>query len=173
MTEAKERPNPPVRLETFEEISLRYPGLDPQAMHAYVVLRKAQTRIELALDTHLARHGLSFGRYLVLVHLMRAEGHSLTPAQLAEACGITRATITGLVDTLEKAGQVTREADPEDGRSVQVRLSISGRRFLEKMLPDHFGRLMKMMSRFTPAELKSLEKLSDKLMQGASALDQP
>ena len=166
-------PRQSVRLESFEELALRYPGLDPRAMHAWVVLRNAQARIELALDTHLARQGLSFGRYLVLVHLMRAEGHSLTPAQLADACGITRATITGLVDTLEKAGQVTREADPADRRSVQVRLTISGRRFLEKMLPDHFRRLMKIMSRFTPAELKGLEKLSDKLMLGAAVLEQP
>lgn len=173
MTEARDRPNPPVRLETFEELAQRYPGLDPQAMHAYVVLRRAQVRIELALDAHLGRQGLSFGRFLVMVNLMRAEGHSLTPAQLAELCGITRASITGLVDTLEKSAQVVREDDPADGRSVQVRLTLLGRRFLEGMLPDHFRRLMKMMSAFTPAELKTLERLSDKLMQGASALDQP
>ena len=126
MVEEKERPNPPIKLQTFEELALRYPGLDPQAMHAYVVMRKAQTRIEVALETHLARNQLSFGRYLVLVHLIRAEGYSLAPAQLAEHCGITRASITGLVDTLEKSGHVERENDPDDRRSVQVRLTLAG-----------------------------------------------
>jgi DNA-binding MarR family transcriptional regulator len=174
MVDEKEKPSaPPARLETFEEIAKRYPSLDPQAMHAYVVMRKAQARIDLALDAHLSRKGLSFGRYLVLVHLIRAEGHSLTPAQLAESCGITRATITGLVDTLEKAGQVVREEDPSDRRSLQVRLTLSGRRFLEEMLPDHFKRLMEMMSGFTPAELKTLEKFCQKLAAGAAALERP
>lgn len=172
MSDPKERPNPPVRLETFEEIAQRYPGLDPQAMHTYVVMRKAQTRIELALETHLARHGLSFGRYLVLVNLIRVEGHSATPAHLAEFCGITRATITGLVDTLEKSGHVVREEDPADRRSVQVRLTLTGRRFLEAMLPDHFARLMKMMSAFSPTELKAIERMSNRLAAGAEALEQ-
>ena len=173
MVEEKERPNPPIKLQTFEELALRYPGLDPQAMHAYVVMRKAQTRIEVSLETHLARNQLSFGRYLVLVHLIRAEGYSLAPAQLAEHCGITRASITGLVDTLEKSGHVERENDPDDRRSVQVRLTLAGRRFVEHLLPDHFARLMKMMGEFTPAELKTLEKLSDKLSRGAEALEKP
>jgi len=173
MVDEKERLSPPPKLLSFEEVALRYPGLDPQAMHAYVVMRRAQTRIEVALETHLARHQLSFGRYMVLVHLMRAEGHSLAPAQLADHCGITRASVTGLVDTLEKSGHVERETDPEDRRSVQVRLTLIGRRFLENMLPDHFARLMKMMSEFTPAELKSLEKLSEKVSRGAEALEKP
>lgn len=173
MVAPRERPHPPPKLQTFEEIAQRYPGLDPQAMHAYVVMRRAQTRVEVALETHLARHHLSFGRYLVLVHLMRAEGYSLAPAQLAEHCGITRASITGLVDTLEKAGHVERESDPEDRRSVQVRLTLVGRRFVEHMLPDHFKRLMKLMSEFSPAELETLKKLSEKLYRGAAALENP
>jgi DNA-binding MarR family transcriptional regulator len=172
MIDGTERLTPP-RLESFEDIARRYPGLDAQALHTWVVMRKAQTRIELALDTHLARHGLSFGRYLVLVNLIRAEGHSLTPAAIADLCGSTRATITGVVDTLEKAGFVKREEDPADRRSLQVRLTLTGRRFLEQMLPDHFARLMKVMSAFTPAELKTLQKLSAKLSDGAQALERP
>jgi DNA-binding MarR family transcriptional regulator len=173
MTEHEAPHAPAPRLETFEEIATRYPGLDPAALHVWVVMRKAQTRLDLAVDAHLARHGLSFGRYLVLVHLIRAEGHSLNPAAIADLCGSTRATITGVVDTLEKAGFVEREEDPADRRSLQVRLTITGRRFLEKMLPDHFDRLMKVMSEFTPAELKTLEKLSQKLAAGAAALERP
>jgi DNA-binding MarR family transcriptional regulator len=173
MGEEQLKPRPNVRLEKFEELAKRFPELDPHAMHAYVVMRRMQVRLELALETQLARHGLSFGRYLVLVNLVQADGHSLAPAQLAEACGITRASVTGLVDTLEKDGHVVREEDPADRRSLQVRLTLTGRRFVLDMLPDHFRRLMKMMSALTPAELKTLEKLSAKLDAGAEALEQP
>ena len=40
------------------------------------------------------------------------EDKPLTPAELAERTGVTRATITGLVDTLERAGLVTRTPHP-------------------------------------------------------------
>jgi DNA-binding MarR family transcriptional regulator len=173
MSDAKDKPLPAPRLETFEEVAKRYPELDPAAMHAYVVLRRAETRLTLALETQLGRHGLSLGRYLVLMNLIRADGHSLAPAQLAGLCGNTRATITGLVDTLEKSGYVVREEDPADGRSVQVRLTLTGRRFLEGMLPDHFRRLMKLMSAFTPDELTAIERLGEKLLAGVSALEEP
>lgn len=173
MSCSKDHPAPVPRLETFEELAKRFPELDPARIHAFVVTRRTHTRLTLSLDTALARHGLSFGRFLVLVNLIRAEGHSLSPAQLAELCGITRATITGLVDTLERSEHVVREEDPADGRSVQVRLTLAGRRFLEKMLPDHFRRVMKVMSDFSAEELKLLERLSEKLMAGAAALDEP
>jgi DNA-binding MarR family transcriptional regulator len=168
-----DHPAAPALLDSFEVLAQRFPELDPQVMHVWVVMRKAQTRLDAALVGHLARHGLSFGRYLVLVHLLRAQGHSLAPAQLAEVSGSTRATITGLVDTLERSGFVAREEDPADRRSVQVRLTLVGRRFLEDLLPGHFQRLMEVMSAFTPAELKTLEKLSGKLSEGAAALERP
>lgn len=168
-----DRALPPVRFQTFEEIAKRYPALDPQVMHAWVTMRQAQTRIELALELHLGRSDLSLGRFLVLVHLIRAEGHSLAPAQLAEFCGITRASITGLVDTLEKDKHVVREVDPDDRRSVQVRLTVAGRRLIEHMLPDHFARIMKTMSGLTRAELKTLQRLSEKVSAGAAALELP
>jgi DNA-binding MarR family transcriptional regulator len=54
---------------------------------------------------------------------------------LATANGCTRPTMTGIVDTLEKNGLVTRQPNPDDRRSLLVTLSEKGKA-LEGSTPD-------------------------------------
>ncbi len=164
-----ERPRPLSRLDHIERYAQQFPELDPEAMRTYLVLRRLDGLLSWGLDVHLARYDLSFGRFIVLVTLIRSEGHSLTPAALSESCGVTRATITGLVDTLEKEGHVVREPDPDDGRSFMVRLTLTGRRFLEKLLPDHFRRLTQLMSGLSHDEMHQLQRLLGKVSDRIAA----
>lgn len=173
MSSAAPRPRPLPKLQRVVDYARRFPECDEEAMRTYLQVRMLQTRLDHALDAHLARHQLSFGRFMVLVQLIHAEGHSAAPAQLSEACGVTRATMTGLLDTLEKAKWVVREADPDDGRSVVVRLTIGGRRFLEKMLPDHFTRITRMMSVLSQPQMKQLQRLLLRVSDGVPALEAP
>jgi len=45
----------------------------------------------------------------------------LTPSALARRAGLHPATMTGILDRLERGGWVTRERDPSDRRAVVVR----------------------------------------------------
>jgi DNA-binding MarR family transcriptional regulator len=45
----------------------------------------------------------------------------LSPSTLARHAGLHPATITGILDRLEKAGWIARERDPADRRAVTVR----------------------------------------------------
>src|ERR687895_1870933 len=45
----------------------------------------------------------------------------LSPTALARRAGLHPATMTGILDRLERAGWVTRERDPADRRAVTVR----------------------------------------------------
>jgi DNA-binding MarR family transcriptional regulator len=45
----------------------------------------------------------------------------LSPSSLARLAGVHPATLTGVLDRLERGGWVTRERDPADRRAVQVR----------------------------------------------------
>lgn len=58
-----------------------------------------------------------------------------TQASLARATGRDDPGVTRLVDALEDAGLVTREANPEDRRSYLVALSDGGREAHELLLP--------------------------------------
>jgi len=45
----------------------------------------------------------------------------LSPSALARRAGLHPATMTGILDRLERAGWITRERDPADRRAVAVR----------------------------------------------------
>jgi DNA-binding MarR family transcriptional regulator len=59
--------------------------------------------------------------------LERGEPGRATPADLARRSLISPATVTGIVDTLEKAGYVTRQRDTADRRITWVVVTDAGR----------------------------------------------
>ena len=67
----------------------------------------------------LAPHGLSEGRF-VLLFLLDAAPDGLAPAVLAQQAGVSRATVTGLIDGLERKALVARQADASDRRALRI-----------------------------------------------------
>ena len=59
--------------------------------------------------------GLSEGRFIVLF-LLDSVPRGVAPNKLAEQAGVTPATMTGLIDGLERDNLVNRQADPDDRR---------------------------------------------------------
>jgi hypothetical protein len=64
-------------------------------------------RIDRDCAALLAPHGLSEGRF-VLLFLLESASEGLAPNHLAEQAGITRATVTGLLDGLEREALAER-----------------------------------------------------------------
>ena len=71
-----------------------------------------------------AAHGLSATALGVLEVLGRGGG--LSHRELAGALGITPATLTPVVDELERAGEVRRERDRDDRRVVRLSITPEG-----------------------------------------------
>ena len=82
--------------------------------------------------------------------------------------GVTRATITGLVDTLEKDGLVTRAPHHEDRRMLSVALTGKGSALLREILPGHFRRMSWLMATLSEQERVTLVRLLGKVMQRAA-----
>jgi len=55
--------------------------------------------------------------------------------QIAEEGGFSKATLSGVLSTLEKRGLVSRERSESDGRLVLVRLTPAGRKLMKKLFP--------------------------------------
>ena len=98
--------------------------------------------------------------------LRRRLDQTATPADLADHAGVTRATITGLLDALEKEGLVERTHRSDDRRSLHVRLTKKGVSLLEKILPDHYAAIGALMSKLTKPEKKQLAALLGKMREG-------
>ncbi|MEH1097581.1 MarR family winged helix-turn-helix transcriptional regulator [Micromonospora sp. CPCC 205561] len=70
-------------------------------------------------------HGLTQAGMVTLTTLAR---HGELPhRQVAEHCFVRPATLTGIVDTLERDGLVERQRDEADRRSVRLAITPAGR----------------------------------------------
>jgi DNA-binding MarR family transcriptional regulator len=82
--------------------------------------RLTAARFQRLLDSQ----GMTHAGWQVLLAIGGDEG--LTQREIAERCYVTPATVTGLVDTLEREGLVARERGTDDRRVVRVRLTDEG-----------------------------------------------
>jgi DNA-binding MarR family transcriptional regulator len=169
------------RYECLMEAAREFPDLDPSAAEAYLHLLRTADDVFALAEGQLAQHGISHGRFGVLMLLWRSSAPRngdvpitqppcgpRTPAELADAAGVTRATMTGLIDTLERDGFVVREPDPSDRRMLLVRLTKKAENFLARYLPVHFRLANAVMSALTESERKTLVRLLGKVQQEAS-----
>ena len=156
------------RYECLLEAAQKYPELDPSACEAFLHLLRAGDEAFHGCETYLAARNLSQGRFMVLMLLLDKSGdcpHPRTPAQLADLAGVARATMTGLVDTLERDGLVKREPDPVDRRMMSVNLTQRGRAVLGEVMPEHFQRMAALMGHLSEGERKTLVRLLGKILQ--------
>ena len=129
------------------------------------------TDLSLALDACLSEHGLLQGRWWVLILLMREDNKTSTPSLLAEKAGVTRATMTGLLDSLARDGLVERIFDEEDRRRVTVTLTDAGQAKLDDVMPDYYARLRGCMAGVSEKGRQKLEKTLGKISGGLSAFN--
>jgi len=160
--------NLPTRKE-LKFLSGKYRSIDVSAAETYMTLLGLADDILLATDSHMARHGISQGRMRVLSQLLRSPGTALSPCALAEKIGVSRATVTGLLDGLERKGLVRRERSPQDRRSVRIRLLPEGRRLLDRLLPDRFRCIAKLMAPLSERQRGELRRLLMKVSFGLPA----
>lgn len=151
------------------ELARRVPELDPDAVFAFAKLRSVGARVEVALQASLERRGISEGRLRVLATLLSRDA-ALTHTELAELAGVTKGTITGLVDGLEGDGLVRRVAEAADARVRRVELTRRGRALLDRVLPGHLAGLSACMAGLSRAERRQLARLLAKVEAGLPGL---
>jgi DNA-binding MarR family transcriptional regulator len=143
-----------------------HPELDPSAAEAYLNLLRAGDEAYSRSESFLSEHGMSPGRFTIMMLLYNKQDGSTiprTPAELADMAAVTRATITGLVDTLERDGLVKREHDEGDRRMMQIRMTPKGHLTLRVLLPGYFKQMADQMAPLNESERKTLVRLLNKL----------
>ena len=68
----------------------------------------------------------------LVLGILRDHG-PMSPSALGERLIVTRATVTGLVDSLERHGFVRRSANPTDRRSLVVQITPAGHAVLQEL----------------------------------------
>lgn len=162
------------RYECLLEAAKKYPDLDPSATEVFLQLLRTGDELSRAENDYLGVHAISQGRFCVLMLLLEKSeacggGPLRSPAELADHAGVTRATMTGLIDTLEKDGFVKREPAPNDRRMMSVNLTPKAHAFLATMLPGYFRRVSAFMNQLTESERRTFVQLLGKIQEGLAS----
>jgi DNA-binding MarR family transcriptional regulator len=161
------------RYECLLEASRELPDLDPSATEVFLHLLRAGDEAFRVVESHLAKFNITQGRFGVMMALWGnaqrcGPAAPLTPAELADRTGVTRATMTGLVDTLERAGYVSRKPHTDDRRMMCVGLTRKGEKLLGAIMPEHFRQMAWLMQPLTERERKEFVRLLLKVMGRAA-----
>ena len=89
-------------------------------------------------------------------------GKTLTPAQISKKINRTKATVTTLLDKLEKEGFLTREKDENDARSINIKLTQKGENLKPKF--DEISKNLNeiLANDFSEFELNALDTLLER-----------
>jgi DNA-binding MarR family transcriptional regulator len=130
-------------------------GLAELAQEIDVNLRELRRTLRKPTEVDAARAGLTWPQRNVMQVLVQSDGLSLK--ELSKQVGLAHATVSGIVDRLEKRGLAERRQDQSDARFTKVMVSSAVRRFmkarLRRIMTDP---LHEALLRATPAERKTI-----------------
>ena len=135
-------------------------GSMPEALRLIGAIEKKLGRMQRRM---MQVAGLTPPQYVALSMLWEEDQRPLK--ELADGCHCTRATVTGIVDTLEKKGLVTRQPNPGDRRSILAKLTEKGRA-LQESAPSPEQMFGDCCNCLEPEETRQLIELLNKLDDG-------
>jgi len=130
-------PSPHTLAETEQQVAEKLGALpiDFEAMAVVSNLFRAANATRNYLErTVLAQSGLSWTAFVVLWVTWIWE--PIETRQIAEEGGFSKATLTGVLGTLETKGLLLRERSAKDGRLVSVTMTDDGRALMQTLFPE-------------------------------------
>lgn len=138
--------------------------LRPEQQPIGLQLARTARVVGRAFDEALAAADGSLHVWLVLLNL-KIHQHT-NQRQLAEAVGITGATLTHHLNAMEKDGLLTRRRDPSNRRNHIIEISPAGERTFIHLAGAARAFDERLRSSLTAAELSRLRTLLDRLGAG-------
>ena len=149
--------------------------LDEQQLRSWMRLAALLVVLPCALDGEMQRRaGITQFEYSVLAGLSEAPGRTLRISNLAAFTQGSLSRMSHLIKRLEKRGWVRRELDPADGRDTTAILTEAGWAKVVATAPGHVETVRRLVvDVLTPAQLRQLGDLSDRLLRGMTPGDCP
>jgi DNA-binding MarR family transcriptional regulator len=145
--------------------------LDADELAAWHGFLRVHSALMKELDSELmAEHGLSLSSYEVLLFLADRPDGRLRMSELADSVLLSRSGLSRLVDRLERAALVRREADEADARGLHAVITKEGRRLFARARVTHLaGVRERFLGHLSDQERESLAAVWERLRPGAAA----
>ena len=145
-------------------------GTDAGAAGLGLLLLWLSDDVEHRANASLADFGLSESKLDVLMIFGLAErglidGGAVTPSYIADYFGVTRSTVTGLLDWLEKRALLTRTLNQDDRRSISLTLTDEGRDMLARALPTFWTMCASLVECLDEHDRNALQGILAKIWQ--------
>lgn len=157
-------------LEELGKFKHKYPQMDVPMVRFFAETMMIFHQVPIMMEAYFYNLNLSKGRFHVLIQLLadpRPEGISI--GEIACFYKVSSATLTGIIDTLEREGLIERLPSREDRRKVNVRMTARGMAFMEEVLPKHHANIREITAGIGDAEraetLMVLRRLRDDLQR--------
>jgi DNA-binding MarR family transcriptional regulator len=118
--------------------------------------------ISAELDRSLKGRGLSGAAYNLL-RVLTESGGTACPYEISARLSVSRATVTGLLDSLESSRLVRRVPHPEDRRMLRVQMTERARTLMAELIPEHDRAVRRMFAGLPAPEQRRLVSLLGRL----------
>jgi DNA-binding MarR family transcriptional regulator len=149
---------PEIPARADRSLERQFPQVDSRASDCVINLWRTHTMISEEMGRVLRPFDLTLTGFRVVM-MLRVAGGTLAPAEIADRLGSARATVTGVLDSLEKRGLVRRLPHPEDRRRLPVQMTDEAATLLDRLLPAYFEHERGVVGALGAAEQERLVEL--------------
>ena len=137
------------------------PVAKPEWLSTLRELVRCYQAFEACSAGHIRTLGLTPSQFDIIVTLGNTSG--MTCKELSDRTLITKGTLTGVLDRLERKGLLSRHDAPDDGRSFIVRLTTQGQAAFQHVFPAHLAFIAPTFGTFSLEERRAIEQLLARL----------
>jgi DNA-binding MarR family transcriptional regulator len=136
-----------------------FPGTSLRAVETFLNIGVLTGAVRGIIEAFITSSGLPSSAAFNVLTVVAGAGKPLQPSVIASRMMVTRATITGVLDSLETRGFVRRVPSPTDGRSRDVTITPAGRRLVRRLEPRLHAFETKLMTVLSDEELDELLRM--------------
>ncbi|MGA3148135.1 MAG: MarR family transcriptional regulator [Acidimicrobiales bacterium] len=131
-------PDPPERplVRVHRDFEEEFPHASALATECFLNLGRVAVSMLGELDRLLAGFGITSYTSFNALTVLAGAGEPIPPSVVAKRMVVTRPTLTGILNTLERLELVTRSAHGADGRMRLVSLTDAGQDLVHHVLPE-------------------------------------
>lgn len=122
---------------------------------------KAARKMSRITQDRLIPYGLTSSQFFLLTALY--EKNELPISVLSRKVGLDKATLTGVLDRLERDGFTERKADPEDRRAIRIHLTAKAEESRDELTELYHDNNGMFLSLLTQEEKEIFERVINKL----------
>jgi DNA-binding MarR family transcriptional regulator len=150
----------------MEALRKRFTGQDLPALDVVFALRMTAQQVDNTITEWMADTAGTPARFQILALLWASEASGIPHKEIVKALEVTRATVSGLMTSLERDGLVKSSVDRDDRRNLIATLTSRGRAIVEKAIASNVTSLRAALAALSADERATLASLLRRLRQG-------